>query len=62
MKLKPVTCATEINFIIQDWKTTNIQKNETRLGLIRYLFKRRPVTIDPLTQEEIERLKKIEKK
>ena len=62
MKLKPVTCATEINFIVQDWKTTNIQKNETRLGLIRYLFKRRPVTIDPLTKEEIERLKKIGKK
>ena len=62
MKLKPVTCATEINFIIQDWKTTNIPKTETRLGLIRYLFKRRPAMIDPLTKEEMERLKKISTK
>ena len=62
MKLKPVTCATKLNVIIQDWKTTNIQKTETRLGLIRYLFKRRPATIDPLTKEEMERLKKISTK
>lgn len=62
MKLKPVTCATEINVIIQDWKTTNTPKTETRLGLIRYFFKRRPATIDPLTKEEMERLKKISRK